>query len=331
MGDLLRKTSVLETFVSIPHTSRSSNLLFGIILFTSCGEQVQDFIFDASKTSERTTFTYQYDTGRVTSQVSTFHVLMFGEVVDSMVTEKKFTYNAKGQLIREEEKTDFNEKPTIKEYHYASNDSLICELTIRPEGDTIYWEVYDYYPDGKRTVFKRVLFRHFDPKQNFQNLNFSRYDTIQQRNEFDYAGDKCQMQREYDQRNRLIRVIDFKYANMQLIKETHSTYLDDHKMIDKTKFFDFSKSSVKPDFYALDYRGDTVEINVNLFKHGSLTARTEVYDYGDVVLKTFFEDSKEIGNVNFDRRMNRKHLVHFEYFENGQLRETKSYFEDLVK
>lgn|GEM_PF-1429544 len=331
--DLLRSTPHARTQKVKPNLNRSWNLilLFWVIVLSSCKEQVSDFFFDPSKISEHTTFIYHYDANRVMSQVSIFHMLMSGLVVDSMVTRTEFVYNNKGQLIREEEKTEISEEPTITEYHYAANDSLISEMTIRPEGDTSYWAVYEYFPDGRRMIFNRSLILHVEPEQDLGDIDFSKYDTIQERNEFDYVGNECQVQREFDLQNNLIRTITFEYRNIELMKETHFTYLEDKKMIEKTKFYDYSKSSIKPDSYALDHRSDTIEVTRNEFKNGLLSSLIEAYDYGASVIKTFFEGDKEIGKISYDRQMKSKYVTLHEYYENGKLRETKSYLEELNK
>lgn len=305
-------------------------LIIGILFLISCKEQVAKFLFDASKMSNQTKFFYKYDSEKLISQTEKYYTIMFGQVVDSMITYTDFKYNNKGLLFQEISKTGFQDKPTIEIYDYDGKDSLVSKISINPENDTTFWEEYKYYPDGKKTVFRRLLLMNFDPNQDYMEyMEVSKLDTSLFRNEFDYYGDLCKTQRQLNATGDLVRTINFDYSGTQLIKETHLTYFDDRAMKDKIKYYDYSKSEIKPDFYSLDFKNDTVEFCVNEFSNGFLVTSTESYGYGQNIHKTFFENEKEIGFISIDLNMNIKVVHSYEYYENGNVKKINSYIEDI--
>ena len=54
-----------------------------------------------------------------------------------------------------------------------------------------------------------------------------------------------------------------------------------------------------------------------------------VFEYGQNISKTFFEKGKEIGNIGIDKNMDFKTVESYSYYENGDLKETKSYNEEI--
>ncbi len=309
---------------------RNLIILIGILTLISCKEQVGKFIFDASKMSNQTKYFYKYDSDLLISQTEKDFTIMFGQVVDSMISQTNFEYDDKGLLIKEISQTDFEEKPTIKIYNYDKNDSLIKALSINQENDTTFWEIYKYYPGGKKTVFHRFLSMHFDPNQDFMEaMNNRKLDTVLYRNEFEYADELCKTQRQYDKNGKLLKTVDFDYNGTQLVKETHLTYYNDMDMTEKVKFYDYSKSNIKPDFYSLDTKNDTIELCVNEFTGGLLTISTESYGYGQNINKTFYKNEKEVGMIGVDLNMNFKIVDSYEYYENGKLKDIKSYNEEI--
>jgi hypothetical protein len=255
---------------------------------------------------------------------------MFGQVVDSMITEINFEYNDKGLLIKEISQTDFEEKPSIKIYDYDKNDSLISEILINKENDTTFWEVYGYYPDGQKIIFHRFLSMHFDPNQDFiKAMENKMLDTSFYRNEFEFADDLFKTQRQFDKKGNLIKTVNFDHNGIQLIKETHLTYYNGKEMTEKIKTYDYSKSEMKPDFYSLDSKHDTLELCRNEFSKGQLTTSTEIYEYGQIINKTYYENEKEVGMIGVDLNMNFKTIDSYEYYENGELKTIKSYSDEI--
>lgn len=307
---------------------RNLILIFGIFIMVSCKEQVADFIFDASKMSNQTKYFYQYDSEKLTTQIEKDYTIMFGQIVDSMISQTEFVYNDKNLLIQEIAKSDFEEKPTVKIYDYDANDSLISEMTINPENDTTFLEVYKYFPDGKKTASRRFLSLHFDPNQDFMEaLENEKLDTSFYMNDYEYIDKLCKTQRQYDINGNLIKTVNFDYNLNKLIKEIHLYYFNDIEMTEKVKFYDNSKSDLNPDFYSLDSKKDTIELCLNEFENGFLTSTTNVFDYGNTIIKTFYEANKEVGMIVIDKILNLKELEAYEYYENGDLKETKNYNE----
>lgn len=312
---------------------RNLILIIGILILIGCEEQkekVAKFIFDASKMSNQTNYFYSYDSDILSSQIKKTYTLMFGQVVDSMITQIDFEYNDKGLLIKEISQTDFQDKPTIKIYDYNKNDSLISQILINQENDTTFWEIYNYYPDGKKTIFHRFLSMHFDPNQDFMEaMENKKLDTSFYRNEFEYSGDLCKSQRQFDNKENLRKAVKYDYKGTQLIKETHLTYFNKMEITEKIKTYDYSKSKNNPDFYSLNSKNDTLELFVNEFSDGHLTTLTEVYEYGRNINKTFYENGKEIGLIGVDLNMNFKTVDSYEYYKDGKLKVMKTYSEEI--
>lgn len=308
-------------------------LIIGILVLIGCKEQIEKatkFIFDASKMSNQTNYFYSYNSDRLSNQTEKTFTIMFGQVVDSMITKINFEYNNKGLLVKKISQTDFEEKPTIKIYDYDKNDSLISEISISPENDTTFWEIYKYYPDGKKTIFHRSLRLHFDPNEDFINtMENKKLDTLFYKNEFEYIGNLCKTQKQYDTKGKLIKTIKFDYNRIQLIKETHLTFINDMEKTEKIKIYDYSKSDTKPDYCSLNSQNDTVELRINEFLNGQLITTAEIYEYGKKVYKTFYEKEKEVGMVGVDISMNFKIVESYEYYKNGNLKSFKSYNEEI--
>ncbi|MFB6318759.1 hypothetical protein [Saccharicrinis sp. FJH54] len=312
---------------------RNMILLIGIFILIGCKQQkekVANFIFNASKLSNNTHYFYKYDSDKLSGQTEKTYTIMFGQVVDSMITHIDFEYNERGLLTKEISQTDFDEKPTIKIYDYDKNDSLISTISINSENDTIFWEVYNYFPDGKRTIFSRLLMTSFDTNQDLLQIRRNRkYDTTIYVNKFNYNGNSCLMQKQYNKKNQLIHTINFNYQADRLMKEKHTIYFKDIEASEKMKYYDYSKSGIYPDFYSLDSHNDTIDLGISDFNDEHRTNSTEIYDYGNKIIKTFYENDKEIGMIAIDKSMNLKLVESYEYYEDGKLKESKSYHEEL--
>jgi antitoxin component YwqK of YwqJK toxin-antitoxin module len=94
-------------------------------------------------------------------------------------------------------------------------------------------------------------------------------------------------------------------------------------------YYDYSKSKTKPDFYSLDINKDTVDFCINEFDNQDIVLKTEIFNYGKIGNKTFYENGKEIGLISIDKNASFKMTEAYSYFENGDLKETKSYHEGL--
>ncbi len=305
-------------------------LIFGIITLISCKEQIAKTLIDASKMTVQTKYFYEYKSDRLISQTEKTYTIMFGQVMDSMISQTNFVYNDKNFLIQEIDKLDYEEKPTIKIYDYDTNDSLISKMSINPENDTTFWEVYKYFPDGKKTVFHRFLSIHLDPNQDFiEAMENKKLDTLFDRNEYKYIDNVCKIQRKYDIKGNLIKTVNIEYKGNKLFNETHLTYFNGIEMTEKIKFYDYSKSDTKPDFYSLNFNKDTIEFCVNEFDKDQLLYTTNLLDKGNLLYKSTFENGKEIKVISFDKLTNSRSIELRDYYKNGDLKELKSYIEGI--
>lgn len=302
----------------------------GLTLLASCKEKVAKFVIDSSKLTDLTRYSYEYRSGKLTSSIDTTYVIMFGQAVDTMVTLVNYEYNNKGLLKREISKTAFDDIPTIQLYDYNSNDSIIREMTISPENDTTYWTEYNYFPDGKKMVYRRTLFLHDDPTQDLSKLlENKQFDTAYCRMKYEYENNLCKSSKEYDQKNNLIRTIEYYYENGRPHKAI--TIIQKHgiEVTEKTQYFDYSKSDIHPDYYSIDLNKDTVEYCKNEFIKHSISTTTDVFNHGKLVVRTFYENGKKIGSVGIDKITNTKFVESCSYDENGDLKEIKSYHEEM--
>ncbi|BAX81473.1 hypothetical protein [Labilibaculum antarcticum] len=305
-------------------------LTLGIIILTSCKEQVTETLIDASKMSHQTKYFYNYESDKLISQTEKTYTIMFGQVVDSMLIETVFGYNNKGLLIKKKSQNNFEQKAELRMYDYDSNDSLILDMTINPENDTTFWNEYKYFSDGRKIVFDRkIIPSYFNNSALIENLASDTFDTIQYQYKYQYEGNICTHLKQYDSKNNLAKTIKFDYQNDLLIKETHLSYFNSLELLEKIKNYDYSKSEHKPDTYALDSENDTIEMSINEFYKDELLSTTDFFEYGNLIYKTLFESGKEISIIGFDRTTNNRSVDILDYYKNGDLKESKSYNEEI--
>jgi hypothetical protein len=309
---------------------RTLTLLIGLALMTGCKEKIEKFVFDTLKMTDLTKYSYSYESGKLTSSKETAYMLMAGQIVDSTITVTNYEYDNKGLLRKELSKTVLDDNADQKVYNYASNDSLISELTISSEGDTILWSVYDYFPDGRQKVFFRFLTRKIDIERDFtESMMNKQFDTILYRKEYKYDKGLCQSILEFDNESNLTRRVENEYEKGKLKKATHFLKTNSLEVTEKTQYFNYSKSELHPDYFSLDLKNDTIEYCKNEFIDNVISTTTMVFEYGQNISKTFFEKGKEIGNIGIDKNMNFKTVESYSYNENGDLKETKSYSEEI--
>jgi len=305
-------------------------IIFGLVLMTGCKEKVQKFIFDSSKMSTMTKYSCKYDSDKLESSKEISYTIMFGQIVDSMITVTNYEYDNDGHLKKEISKSDFEETPFLVIYDYNSNDSLISKIKISSEGDTTLRDKYGYFPDGKKTVFQRILTRKIGFSQDFiKSMADKKFDTIQTVNEYKYENGLCESMTEFDSRDNPISKVEYDYDNGRIQKATFISLHNSMELTEKIMYYNYSKSKTRPDFYSLDINKDTVDLCVNEFDNKDIVSTTEVFNYGKIVNKTFYENGKEIGLVSIDKNVSFKMTEAYSYFENGDLKETKSYHEEL--
>jgi hypothetical protein len=201
-------------------------IIFALVLMIGCKEKMQKFIFDSSKMSTMTKYSYKYDSDKLESSKEISYTIMFGQIVDSMITVTNYEYDNDGFLKKEISKSDFEETPSLVLYDYNSNDSLISKFKISLEGDTTLWNKYGYFPDGKKTVFQRILTRKIDFNQDFvKSMAGKKFDTIQTANEYKYENGLCESMIEFDCRDNPISKVEYNYDNGRIQKSTFISYV----------------------------------------------------------------------------------------------------------
>jgi len=280
--------------------------------------------------STQTKYSYNYDSDQLISEKEECFTIRFGKVIDTMTTNTNYIYYREGLLKKEISKTDFEEKPSLRIYDYDSNDSLILKLTINTRGDTTSWDVYKYFLDGRKIVFERkIIPSYYNNPDLIEDLSNHSLDTMQYQYDYHYEDNFCNSLKQYDSKNNLTKTIKFNYQNGKLIKETHVTYSNSKELLEKTKNYDYSKSEDKPDFYSLDSRNDTIEMSVNEFDKDLLLSTIQLYDYGNLIYKTLFENGKEIRMISLDKKMNNRGVDLYKYSENGDLKEVLTHNEEI--
>jgi hypothetical protein len=303
-------------------------IILGLLLISGCDDSIEKFVFDTAKVSTDKKYFYEYKSDKLKSEGVKTYMVMYGKVVDSMVTKTDYEYNEKGLLKLG--KTYFEKSPDIDLFDYDSNDSLCMKMMISPEGDTTFWEKYEYRPDGRKIKFHRNLVLHLDPTQDFrEQLENKTYDTIFYESEFEYTNNLCQVERQFDQHKNLIKLIEYQHIKGILIGEIYSTYLNNMKLIEKVKHYNYSKSDYKPDFYSLNSMNDTIEYCRNEFDNGKLAISTELGDNGNRIIKSFFENGLVIGQITVDNKMKIRSIDSNTFYENGKIKEQKNYHEKI--
>jgi hypothetical protein len=227
-------------------------------------------------------------------------------------------------------RTYYEKSPDIDLFDYDSNDSLCMKMMISPEGDTTFWEKYEYKPDGRKIKYHRNMVLHVDPNRDIrEQLKNKTYDTSFYQSEFEYTNNLCQLERQFDQHKNLKRLIEYKHLKGLLIGEIHSAYLNNMKLIEKEKHYNYSKSDSKPDYYSLDSKNDTIELCSNEFDNGKLVISTEISDNGNRIFKYFFENGLLIGQIAADIKRNSKSIDFNTYYKNGKLKEQQTYHEKI--
>ena len=301
--------------------------IVGVAALVGCREQITKFVFEDAKITHRSNYSYKYDGQRVKQRTERNYAILEG-MNDSMVIVTDYIYNEKGLLIQENTATiDDESGPDMKFYTYDANDSIVCELTINSDNDTTLRTEYKCFPDGRKMTFQRRLAPQID--FNISLIDFAKnkqYDTLYYHNEYDYSGDLCKAEKHFDRHGNMKNAIRFEYKDGRLHKEVYFSFPMGARLKIKEKFYDYSKSEVKPDFYSIDAKNDTMDLGVNVFQDGLLVYSTVAYGYGGLVNKTFYEENSKVGEITVSNNM--KVVEGFEYYENGDLKEERHYMEE---
>ena len=300
-----------------------------LILSISCKEQAENFYSDTSKYTIKNKSIYDYKLNRKVSQTQITTVYFLGKLVDSISIKTLFKYNKRNLL--EKEIMDCNsDNASFRLYTYNTLDSLVSDITIEPEGDTSFWREYSYFPDGRKTTFERVLMINFDNEDENPNSNKSKsYDTIYERNEYNYYNNFCKLLKQYDKKGNMTNLVEYYYEKSKRNKEIYYTYSNSMKILKKTKYINYSKSDNFPDSYTLDPFNDTIEKCVNEFENYDLVTSTNFYNFGNEINKVLLKNGKVITLVSIDKIENMKRIEFISYYNNGDEKESRIYREKI--
>jgi hypothetical protein len=311
--------------------SKLKFLGIGFVFLIGCRDEISKFLFDSAKMSNLIQYEYKFEQNKKIEKIEKYYTIMFGQVVDTMISKTNYVYNKKGLLEKEIRSQIHDGKPDIKLYNYDLNDSLIAEVDINSDGDTTFIEKYANYPDGKKRIYLRYLVTRVDPNADFETWvkNKRTYDTTLVSNDYIYEKNECKSLKEYDKYQRLSKIIEYYYKGKRVDKEIHYSFFNNIKLLTQIKYFDYSKNDLIPDYYSLSSKNDTIGYCINDFKNKKLTTSTESFESGNVINKLFYENGKVIGDITISKDMNRKNFYLTSYYDNGEIKEGKSYNEKI--
>jgi hypothetical protein len=306
-------------------------IILGVLILTACNEQVTKFLFDNSKISTKTTYFYEYKSDKLIRQTEKLFIILPDQVVDSSTVNRIYDYNSKGLVLKETSQSSYDKEPSIKYFKYNRNDSLVSEITINQNNDTVLWLAYNYFPDGRKITFNRLLYRNYNTNQDLTTpIQNRKFDTIFNKYVYNYAGNQCKSRKEFNKNGKLVKIINYEYLQDRLIKEIHFKLVNDLVIEDMEKNYDYSRSNLKPTKYCLNIKNDTIEYESNDYINDDLHISTFTSEYGNMVSKTFYKAKKKIGMISIDRNRNIKYVEAYDYWDNGNMKEIKSYTEELV-
>jgi hypothetical protein len=291
-------------------------------------EKVFNSFFDSSEMFMDYKYSYEYKSKKLISKTETILVFMRYLVVDTIKSKTFYEYNEKGLLQKETEKSIDNEIYSIKQYEYNSKDSLTLVYITRQDKDTTYIVKYDYYPDGRKIVFERYLFTHVDKGADFKTaIECKKFDTIFGRYEYEYKNQLCVFSKRYDIANQLVEIIEYEFENGNIKKKNVFGLFNSIKAIQSITYYDYSKSRSRPDSYTLNSENDTIALEKYYFKGAELKKSENYIVDKKEVIACFYNNGKKIGEIETRIKTRERFYYLHSYYNNGDLRETKSYRE----
>jgi len=315
--------------------SKIKLLILGLVFLFGCKGKMPDFLFDASKVSEVTKYTYEYKNGKKISKTDETCILFEGKTTNRMIVKTNYIYNEKGLLIKEISKTNNDTIPDMTIYEYDTKDSLISWIKIESETDTTNIEKYAYYADGKKLILRKSLHIKIEPYPDYKTaFEHKNYDTNFFSREFIYENNICKSSKEYDKNNHLVKVTEYEYMNNFITVEKEYSMLDNYKLLIGTKYIDRSKTkrnpklyAPDPEFYTLDAQNDTIDYLSYQYNGDELEIATGYFDKGSHISKFYFKNNKIIGEIDKGKDINYTTYIKSSYYENGDLKEESTYRE----
>lgn len=300
------------------------------VTLTDCtNNKLGQLMFDESKVELLIKYDYEFKSGKKTNTTQQIYTFISGNIADTITTKTFHIYNDKGLLVRELSYSDHKEKPDIKEFTYDQNDSLNLEVEIDSEGDTTYVAKYISYPDQNRSVFVKRISLKMDENSGFVTAFENKTkDTFLIKRDYVYEGLTCKHLDVYDKKDNLISREEFIYENGKIMKKIEYTFSKGLKMLNKTTYFDYSKNSQTPNLFSLNNK-DTIDYEINELINGELVCKTLSYDNKNIENIEYYNKGKLIKVISKDKTMNRKIVNQMTYYDNGELKEEKSYGEKI--
>ena len=301
----------------------------------SCGSKVQNenFVpeFAASHLRSHIVYNHKYDGERLSKTYETMNIYVNGQVVYSSVTIREFKYTEKGLLEEEKIYIDTGELYSTKIYKHNPLDSLVEQIEINSGNDTIFWEKYNYFPDGKRLTFRRV--KGTDLNIDASNKKIPSSDNLiilfYERHDYIYNEDQCKKQITYSQNGDAMKYVDFKYDDYgKLMIEIHTQIFDKLELTEKTKHYDYTESHEFPDFYTLDASNNRIEQLHYEFKGEGIMVETRSFDYGSSITQTIYENGKEVGILSIEKNPDLMVYHSIVYNERGDIKEDFTYWKE---
>lgn len=304
------------------------NQLLALLLCTSlfaCRQQTKESFLDDQKLFSTTDYTYVYENGRLTTQLEKTTLYDGDAPLDSFTHQTHFSYNAKGAIVQESTLLSRENVLFRKLYNYNAADSLVEELYISPENDTLTWEQFDYFPDGRKRTFWRFLMDAADADPTAASSK-SAFDTSFSRYEHTFDADKHIKTIEYNQLGMPVKIILYEYEAGKLQRASHYLLQQELELLEKLTYYDYSKSYDLPDTYSITASNDTVEFVKHEFEAEELVKTSSLFDYGTVLQVEHFEKGliKMLSVVNAYNPENNQVLL-FEYYPNGDLKQSKGF------
>ena len=292
---------------------------------TDCTQRVGQLTFGESKVELLVIYDYEYKSGKKTNTTQHIYTFIAGNITDTITTKTIHIYNDKGLLIRELSFSERKGKPDIKEFAYDQNDSLNLEIEIDSKGDTTYVAKYISFPDQNRSVYLKHITLRMDENLDFVTaFEDKTKDTFLIKKDYVYEGHTCKYLDVYDKNNNLASREEFIYENGKILKKIEYVFSNGLSILNKTTYFDYSKNSQTPDLFSLNNK-DTIDFEMNDFKNGELVCKTMTYDKMNVVNIEYYDKGKMIKAISIDKAMNHKLVNQMTYYDNGELKEEKSY------
>ena len=304
------------------------NQLLALLLCTSlfaCRQQAKQSFLDDQKLFSIADYTYVYEDGRVTSHLEKNYMYDGDVFLDSFTHHTQFSYNAKGAIVQESTLLARENVSFRKLYNYNTADSLVEELYISPENDTLTWEQFDYFPDGRKRAFSRLLTTTAGADPTAASSK-SAFDTIYSRYEHTFDADKHIKTIEYNQLGMPVKIILYEHEAGKLQRASHYLLQQELELLEKLTYYDYSKSPDLPDTYSITASNDTVEFVKHEFEAEALVKTSSLFEYGTVLQVEHFEKGliKMLSVVDVYNPENNQVLL-FEYYPNGDMKRSIVY------